>query len=79
MLGSFRNGGEKKKKIENTIMHISFTTWMMCAVVVSLSEEDYVRTWEGTEKRSRDDQRYGAACIGRLIEKARAPPASEEI
>lgn len=52
---------------------------MMCAVLVSLSEEDYVRTREDTEKRSRDDERCGAACIGRIIEKARAPPASEGI
>lgn len=49
---------------------------MMFAVLVSLSEKDSIRTCEGTEKRSRDDQRYGAACIGRLMEKTRAPPTS---
>ena len=37
MLDFFRNG--KENKTENAFMYGSFTTWMMCAVLISLTKK----------------------------------------
>lgn len=42
--------------MESTITHSSFTAWMMRAVLVCIPKKEHVRTREGREKRSRDDQ-----------------------
>jgi len=59
MLDFFRNG--KENKTENAFMYGSFTTWMMCAVLISLTKKkkattQYIWTGEGIKMRKADEK-----------------------